>query len=236
MNILKEFFGVGGYQRTPEGYFSWQHLLFVTSLMVVMTVLAIWLGRTRRFAEEREKLKVLMIAAILIDAFEIFKIVSMCLRANDPMGWITELPLFLCSIQLITIPLAAFSKGRIQEAALDFVLIFGILGAVLVIKGFVKPTRKVEFCKELNTELVFTAVVSAIWVLAMDYLGFLLTSTVAMFLMLYRFQPKELRNAKCLMQFCLIIFGELAFMWLVFVKFLAVSLPEGQFFRMIGLA
>lgn len=131
MNILKEFFGVGGYQRTPEGYFSWQHLLFVTSLMVVMTVLAIWLGRTRRFAEEREKLKVLMIAAILIDAFEIFKIVSMCLRANDPMGWITELPLFLCSIQLITIPLAAFSKGRIQEAALDFVLIFGILGAVL---------------------------------------------------------------------------------------------------------
>jgi len=32
---------------------------------------------------------------------------------------------------LITIPLAAFSKGRTQEAALDFVAIFGILGAVL---------------------------------------------------------------------------------------------------------
>ena len=41
------------------------------------------------------------------------------------------LPLFLCSIQLITIPLAAFSKGRVKEAALDFVFIFGILGAVL---------------------------------------------------------------------------------------------------------
>ena len=41
------------------------------------------------------------------------------------------LPLFLCSIQLITIPLAAFSKGRIKEAALDFVFIFGILGAIL---------------------------------------------------------------------------------------------------------
>ena len=47
------------------------------------------------------------------------------------MGWITELPLFLCSIQLITIPLAAFSKGRVKEASLDFVFIFGILGAVL---------------------------------------------------------------------------------------------------------
>ena len=40
------------------------------------------------------------------------------------------LPLFLCSIQLITIPLAAFTKGKIKEASLDFVLIFGILGAV----------------------------------------------------------------------------------------------------------
>jgi len=39
------------------------------------------------------------------------------------------LPLFLCSIQLITIPLAAFAKGRVKEAALDFVFIFGLLGA-----------------------------------------------------------------------------------------------------------
>jgi len=47
------------------------------------------------------------------------------------MQWIYILPLFLCSIQLITIPLAAFAKGRVKEAALDFVVIFGILGAVL---------------------------------------------------------------------------------------------------------
>ena len=47
------------------------------------------------------------------------------------MDWLYNLPLFLCSIQLITIPLAAFSKGRVREAALDFVCIFGILGALL---------------------------------------------------------------------------------------------------------
>ena len=47
------------------------------------------------------------------------------------MTWKYELPLFLCSIQLIAIPLAAFSKGRIKDAALDFVLIFGILGALM---------------------------------------------------------------------------------------------------------
>lgn len=128
---MREFFGFGGYQREPEGYFSWQHLAFVTCFMVVMVTAAILLGNRNRSRSESEKNKVLIWAAILIDAFEIFKIVIMCIRGRDPMGWITELPLFLCSIQLITIPLAAFSKGRVKEAALDFVFIFGILGAVL---------------------------------------------------------------------------------------------------------
>lgn len=96
-----------------------------------MVAAAVFLGRKNRNADDREKNKVLIWSAILIDAFEIFKIIIMCIRDKDPMGWITELPLFLCSIQLITIPLAAFSKGRIKEASLDFVFIFGILGAVL---------------------------------------------------------------------------------------------------------
>ena len=37
---------------------------------------------------------------------------------------------FLCSISLIALPIAAFSKGRFKEAATDFVCIFGILDAV----------------------------------------------------------------------------------------------------------
>ena len=128
---MREFFGFGGYERPIEGYFSWQHIVFVTCFMIAMVAAAVFLGRKNRNADEREKNKVLIWSAILIDAFEIFKIVIMCIRGKDPMGWITELPLFLCSIQLITIPLAAFSKGRIKEASLDFVFIFGILGAVL---------------------------------------------------------------------------------------------------------
>lgn len=127
---MKEFFGFGGYSRTPEGAYSWQHLVFVTSLMIVMTALAVILGRRNRNKTEKTKNRVLIWAALLIDAFEIFKIVLLCFRGNDPMNWIYNLPLFLCSIQLITIPLAAFSKGRVRESALDFVMIFGILGAV----------------------------------------------------------------------------------------------------------
>ncbi|MBQ9071404.1 MAG: YwaF family protein [Clostridia bacterium] len=128
---MKEFFGFGGYQRDAEGYFSWQHIAFVTALMVIMVTLAIYFGMENRHKDDKAKNKVLIWSAILIDSFELFKIVLLCIRANDPLDWIYSLPLFLCSIQLITIPLAAFSKGRLKEAALDFVFIFGILGAVM---------------------------------------------------------------------------------------------------------
>ena len=127
---MREFFGFGGYTRTPEGAYSFQHLLFVFITITLMIVLAIVFGLKNRNKELSEKNKVLIVSAILIDSFEIFKIVLMCIRGHNPMGWITLLPLFLCSIQLITIPLAAFSKGKIKEAALDFVFVFGILGAI----------------------------------------------------------------------------------------------------------
>lgn len=128
---MKEFFGFGGYQRPAEGFLSWQHLVFVTALMALMIVLAILLGRKNREKAPSVKNKVLIAAAFLMDGFELFKIILCCFRSNDPMNWLYNLPLFLCSIQLITIPLAAFSKGRVREAALDFVCIFGILGALL---------------------------------------------------------------------------------------------------------
>ena len=128
---MKEFFGYGGYTREPEGYFSPEHLIFVTCFMAVMVAMAVILGRKFRYASAEKKNFVLVVSAILIDSFELFKIVWFCIRGKDPMAWIIELPLFLCSIQLFTIPLAAFSKGRVKEASLDFVFIFGILGAVL---------------------------------------------------------------------------------------------------------
>lgn len=128
---MKEFFGIGGYTREPEGYLSWQHLLFVTSVMLVMALLAVLIGRKYKPLDEKRKNKVLLWAAILINFFEAFKTVMVCVNAQDAMRWLYELPLFLCSIQLITIPLAALTRGRVKESALDFVLIFGLLGAVL---------------------------------------------------------------------------------------------------------
>ena len=128
---MKEFLGFGGYRRSAEGFLSWQHLTFVTSLMIVMVAAALILGKKNRVSSDRQKNRVLIAAALLIDGFEIFKIAVLCLRSESWSPCLGNLPLFLCSIQLISIPLAAFSKGRIREATLDFVCIFGVLGAVL---------------------------------------------------------------------------------------------------------
>ena len=132
---MREFFGFsklgGGYNRTPEGYMSWQHIVFVVACMLIMIGLAIFIGIKNRNKDIKSKNKVLIWAAVLIDGFEIFKIILLCIRSQNAMQWVIMLPLFLCSIQLIAIPIAAFAKGRVKEAALDFVLIFGILGAVL---------------------------------------------------------------------------------------------------------
>ncbi len=128
---MKEFFGFGGYQRPVEGYMSWQHLTFVSVLVLIMIGLAVWLGLRNRNKDMQTKNKVLVVSAIAIDGFELFKIVLLCFRSENAMQWIYVLPLFLCSIQLITIPLAAFSSGRLKEASLDFVFIFGLLGAIL---------------------------------------------------------------------------------------------------------
>ena len=128
---LGEFFGFNGYSRPAEGYMSLEHLSFVTLLNVIMIALAIILGRRYNRKDVKQKNRILIASALLIDGLELFKIILLSIRHGDAMYWVRVLPLFLCSIQLITIPLAAFSKGRVREAALDFVTVFGLLGALL---------------------------------------------------------------------------------------------------------
>ena len=127
---MKEFFGIDGYSRTPEGFLSWQHLLFVGLLLAAMIGLAVVLGIANKEKSDKEKNRVLVWSAILIDGFEIFKIALFCYIDKSAEPILYNLPLFLCSIQLIALPLAAFTHGRLKEAAIDFVCIFGILGAV----------------------------------------------------------------------------------------------------------
>ena len=106
---MKDFFGFGGYTRPAEGFLSWQHLLFVGLLLGTMVLLAMYFGKKYRYCTPVQKNKVMVSTAILIDALELFKIVILCLRSESAEPILYNLPLFLCSIQLIAIPLAAFS-------------------------------------------------------------------------------------------------------------------------------
>ena len=129
---MREFFGIGGYERTPEGAYSWQHLTFVSFLIISMLVGSILAGLLLRKSELKVKNRVLIICAVSINSVELVKIVAALVNSDDPWKTVLHLlPLFLCSIQLITIPLAAFTRGRMKEACLDFVFIFGLLGAIL---------------------------------------------------------------------------------------------------------
>ena len=156
---MREFFGIGGYQREAEGFLSWQHLVFVTSLMILMVALAVILGKKNRLQPLAVKNRVMIGAALLIDSLELFKIILCCFREQDPMNWLYNLPLFLCSIQLIAIPMAAFCKGKTKEACLDFVLTFGILGAVF---GTIGATQNYSAYPVLSMDNVFSGVTHSI--------------------------------------------------------------------------
>ncbi len=163
---MKEFFGleIGNsgdfeYFREPEGAWSWQHLTFVSVLLLVMVALAIFLGRRNKCADSKRKNNVLIACALLIDSFELVKIIVLCIRCRDAWHWLYVLPLFLCSVQLITLPLAAFTKGRVREASLDFVLIFGILGAVF---GTVGAAQNYASYPVLSMDNVFSGITHSI--------------------------------------------------------------------------
>ena len=76
---MKDFWGIGGYTRPADGFLSFEHLSFVTSLMVVMITLAVVLGLKYKSRPYEERNKVLIVAALLMDSLEIFKIVFMCI-------------------------------------------------------------------------------------------------------------------------------------------------------------
>ena len=166
---MKEFLGIGGYTREPEGFLSPEHLIFTLSLVLFTLGMAIVLGIRNKNRTDTVKNRPLIAAALLMDAVEIFKIVVMIYRSDTPStAWHHLLPLFLCSIQLITIPLAAFAQGRLREAALDFVLIFGLLGGLL---GTVGAAQNYGCYPVMSIDNVASGVTHCISAFASLYIG-----------------------------------------------------------------
>lgn len=127
MPTIRQFFGFEEDPRTPEGWFSWQHLTYVTALVIAVILLGTTVGRHFHGLSFAQRRKPLRVAAILMLALEAFKIILISIRSGDPWSFRSMLPLFLCSIILFTLPIAAFGRGRLAAAAMNFTFVFGML-------------------------------------------------------------------------------------------------------------
>lgn len=123
---MGQFFGKPEF-ATPEGAYSWQHMLHVSISLIIAIVMAIVLGRKNRNKDMATKNKVLIWTAFIMHTVETMRIFIGIGASYNGMSWLWELPFFLCSMQFITIPIAALGKGKLKEAALDYVFVFGFL-------------------------------------------------------------------------------------------------------------
>ena len=119
---------------TKTDLFSGNHFILIAISALLIAVLFLYV----RKKDFRFLVSILFYGGMVS---EIIKIFYYSYTNEELYGGIlpkTDLPFHLCSIQLIAIPMAAFCKGRVREACLDFVLTFGILGAVFGTVGAVQ--------------------------------------------------------------------------------------------------
>ena len=111
---MGQFFGKPEF-ATPEGAYSWQHMLHVSISLAIAIVMAIVLGRKNRNKDMATKNKVLIWTAFIMHTVETMRIFIGIGASYNGMSWLWELPFFLCSMQFITIPIAALGKGKLKE-------------------------------------------------------------------------------------------------------------------------
>ena len=129
-DYVARYFGFGPALYEAEGWFSWQHIVFVTVCIAITVLLAVLCYNKTKNKPRESQIKVLKVAAIIMVSAELIKIILHMFECHDFWAFRGVLPLFLCSILLISLPVAAFGKGRIQEAAMDFTMIFGYIACI----------------------------------------------------------------------------------------------------------
>lgn len=121
-------------------------------------------------------------------------------------------------------PLAAYFPERI-------IVCLAVLGVALLIKAKVSPVYMDSFISHMNSTMVFTIVTGLAWVFLLQWIGFLISSLAAIFLILYRLEPKANRTPARLARLAAITALEVAVIYVVFVKLLFVTMPVGRLFE-----
>lgn len=113
------------------------------------------------------------------------------------------------------------------------ICILVLLSASLLVKAWVKPSRKVLFeAKDGNNgRIVITGIALLVWVTAMPWIGFYVTSvTLISFLIWYLARARMQVSAKNMCLWIPIVAVEVGFFYFIFSKLLYVPLPKGIFF------
>ena len=103
-----------------------------------------------------------------------------------------------------------------------------VIGICLLIKGKVQPTKLPSFISQVNSSMLFTMIVGLAWVFSLEWVGFIISSFLAIFAMLWRFDT--VRSPKTLLKSAVIAAGEVAVIYVGFVRLLQVTMPEGRLF------
>jgi len=111
------------------------------------------------------------------------------------------------------------------------VYIMAFISCILVVKGFLRPTRHRIFSTGSNTRWILTGMLFFLWVIVMPVFGFFVSTVVFMTAIVAYLASA--RMPLTIMKFIVwvpIVIAEVTFFYLIFTKVLYVPLPEGMFF------
>jgi len=108
------------------------------------------------------------------------------------------------------------------------IICIAFLGVGLLIKGFVRPKYMDSIMTKVNSYVLFTSVVGLAWVFLLQWTGFIPTSLVAMFAIMWRLEPKASRTPARLAKLAALVVVEVVVVYFVFVKLLYVTMPDGR--------
>ncbi|MCR5491833.1 MAG: YwaF family protein [Bacilli bacterium] len=111
-------------------YFGIAHIIVSSLVTVAFIGLGVFFGLRLRGADEKRRMRPIRIATIIFLAVQLTYYIVNIVRD----GWadlVSSLPLFLCDIQLFSLPLAAWGKGRLQKIGFDFSIVLGLLAALM---------------------------------------------------------------------------------------------------------
>ena len=131
--------------------------------------------------------------------------------------------------------IAAFFFFQLGEDFSMFALFFPekmlpiltILGGVILVKGFVRPTRINKPIFQINKTMIVAMLVGILWVLLLEPIGFVATSCASVFGLQILYMPKETRSPKNIFINAVGSICTVVFFYYVFVQYLGVTLPAG---------